>query len=70
MPYLTSLHVTELPEASLGLYFRFKVRVFTAFATEGIDSGVSTPMVFADLPGRPEVAPQRLSVTSESVVGI
>jgi hypothetical protein len=62
--YIYSLTVTDLPAASVGRRFLFKVKVFTAFAVDGVSSDPSASIILADLPDKPSSAPVRNSATS------
>lgn len=68
--YIHSLTVTDLPAASVGHRFSFKVKVFTAFATDGVSSENSASIILADLPDKPSSAPLRNSATSETTVAV
>ena len=68
--YINEIIVTEFPTQSLGLRFRFKVVVFTDFATDGVVSSVSSSFILADLPDKPSQAPTRNTNTDENVVAV
>jgi len=67
---LTSLTVSELPDASLGKRFVFQVYVYTDFAVDGVKSDSSVSMILAGLPSKPTDAPTRQALTDESKLAL
>jgi len=68
--YLNGLEITEFPTGSEGKRFTFAVKVFTDYASSGVVSPISDSLVLAGLPGAPDAAPTRNSLTSETVIAV
>jgi len=68
--YVNGLIVTELPGSSLGKSFKFIVKVFTALATDGVQSSTSDAFLLAGLPDAPASAPTRGASTSASAIQV
>jgi hypothetical protein len=68
--YTTAFVVTDFPANSLGNRFFFRVKVYTDFASDGVESGLSASIILGGVPDKPSTAPTRNTETSEHVVAV